>query len=468
MFKKLSYILIFILLLTIVACGDDDDTPEIEGADQSNTTPSPAPPNTQPTETVQPDSENNVMRLTVDSSIDGGLMFTWNETLYFAPFDGQPVQTIAENITLLDVSEDHQTFIYYTNDDPPTLTLVDVNTQTPHEVMQLDQDQQWNIQVWSPDNRWFVIDQQVPSDDIPRQSNEFVPYVSISQTLVGIDGTSLSLPPTLSAEDEGAYRLFQWLSDGSALMLGSIAPAGRGSGLGITTLWHIEPTTQTLTEIEIDDTMRNILYLFATPNARDELATLVADLGYELADTIQTQYGPSVAPDGSSIINTNWQDGSEDCNQISLVHEGLTTPMLPDIIYEGPNFIAMSTLNALTDSSLVFLQWISPNCQTDRVTQSLVHIPDAFITDAPDITTLHDIEVNASAGCWHCITVSPDQQYAVWISSSAVTQESSLLITDLATGDTESILTVPVQDTEAEMWAFGGINQVYWAVLDTE
>ena len=299
-------------------------------------------------------------------------------------------------------------------------------------------------------------------DDIP---HELTIYEEINHYLVHRDGHIIDLPPQA---EEGKFTSHHmvWLEDGTLLVAAFISDNLGLFGEGTQSLWVLDLRNDAVSEIDLDEPrIPNELFVDVAAPAREGLQLLLKVHGMILAEEAPITQGRTlVSPDGSMLVEDSWMPSDGECSRVVIVRKGITVTLLPETVYDDFNTIFMSNLVGLEDGSVVFSRWVSNSCAGDDVRHELIRL-DAFSSDEPVPQPLHEVATGSWMGCARCVVMSPDERYVIWVNSATTDIEAHLLLTDLETLQTSTLMSLPIQDVEiVDDFNFGNgsISRVYW------
>ncbi len=384
-------LLLLIIVLSMSACGGEDEISlQSGGADQDST----------------PTTE--ITNLTIDA-ISGTLVYTEGDDLHLWTVGQEPVPVGSDVVpTAIFVSPNQEQVVYFVNGprrtSPTELRVVDMQTGDNWQLVQLGGLSQGVADVsWSPNREWLLV------------------QTSARRYVVKADGSQSEM---IGRTD--SYNPF-WLVDNTVLM----ANIDRNSQ-ELLQLQHYDPSTATMTDIDITDLP-----------ALDDMAAMLAaleEMDYQLA-VIPDLEAP--APLFQIVPPPDYQFNEVrrcDIWQVQRTEDA-------EVIYEGVDVAFMTEPLVLNDGSMLLTEWRYPDCNYDGLQARLLHLrPDEAPTVITD-TLFPGDSMDARFAAWSGINryaLSSDQRYLVWLGGTIEQTGGSLNLTDLQTNETIQLLHAPV------------------------
>lgn len=447
---KHYWFLLIVLLMSVVGCKQEDNPATLEVGRSARTTPltSVTPePNTLTIATAE-----RILAPVEGISPTTGIAYLDNGSFYLAYFDNAPSRVLVEGVEYRARIGNRVVFqsIENTNLHIADLTTGEVNRI---ELIQAE-DNIALIENWSPDKQWFTM-RHIPRLDPTASPTPLMPYGGL--TLINLDGTIIDLP-TRNNDDLNsvAFDNTLWLAD-NTLLVYSNPPINNTERLSGEGLWHIDPITNAIVELEttmsIGLQITSYAYVGSSGLARATLqgALDAYNMGFQLADPIAPLTpSRSSSSDGTYYIEAASGQGRSPCVGMSLVRKpDGGAAFIPESIYSDTSTIAHSSPVLYADTAVVFLRYYNPACDGTITQQDLIWVP----LDGAPVEVLYQQVANDFATCCQLIDHSSDARYSVWVSGGVDT--SLIMLTDLSTQTTIPILTLALTDA-------GRPTYLYW------
>jgi hypothetical protein len=435
--KRMALLIIsLILLVTLAACGGDDEDVELKTVGGG----------------AEKDAE--ATSAAVAANFDGAMVYVKGNALYYyAPGSGQDPLFLTDQFDpiSLTLSPDRRALLFDTiNYGDGVLYALDTQTRAIRELPSTFESRSastWGVVSWSPDLQWAIA---------------FLWPIGIEA--LRLDGqASYELSDTV---DTGTF----WLNDGSILLVRQDF-SGFGPGQGdviFRGVSRMDLTTGQVEDWEVDlealaqDFDGTIAALLAEHNLSfpgDEDAVNNAGV---LANAGEA--GVFVNPPENFFTFTSTASTCDNWTFVSAapVPDGGE----PEVLYEAQQTYKVTDFQILNDGSWLFLEAKLPNCRISEVpVVSLVRkAPDG----EPQVVTdniFSEVDLSRrrlNLGNTGVISLSDDQQRVLWTGGTAEGGESTINLTDLATGDTQTLLT-ETRGEGVSPEAFGA-NAMYRAV----
>lgn len=417
--------LLFVLLLSACGGGDDDSPVSISSASDTNTVTASA--------TEAPSAENPP-RETIASALEGrqqGLLIVQGQSLLFYDFESgssRPVadEMIVDSLKFLPASD----IAIYSLPDTRSIIYENLGTGTRQELVpDIDQNlfYRWSFRSESPDHEWLIL-----------QSGRWVMIVSA-------DGQSIH---TL----EQPYSVtFEWLVDNNVLMVGS------GNNNPVYEAYRLGEESQTELDIAPEA-------LAADPGLMDsQLAAL--DLQRRENpndfDRIWVEYPQEIIVSSGGYCN-DWRISHQQVRG----GEYRATPL-----YEAEGVFGLSDPFLRPDGSLLFLEARTEDCSPLSPSVALLlWQEDRLYTISDDVFPGAGVGRDTNAlmienGATHRLSVSPDGDFAAWISGNVDEGSSALHLSDLRDPAfrSETLLSVEIGNNSRTVFVDEQmIYEVYW------
>lgn len=408
--KRLWLLMISVLLLTVAACGGDDE-PSVES---SNTSPRRA--DTSQTNTTT-DTTSNV---DLWPYISDDLVFVQGQALYVQRAGQTEGQSIAPAIfpPTLALTPDRQYIAYnaIVSIRSRYLTVTSVETLETRQLYRSSGDFSF-LGPLSPDGQWAII------------------FNFPSMYLANIDGVTSRR--VASIQNFGVTPF--WLEDSTLLVVsqqnGAVPEVRRYDPVADEDIPIVEQAASAIGEM-----------VTAGLNGVSAFLPFQELVQQELGVDVQGAFAPD-PENPAPVINLvgpppSAQGTPEICGTWQVVREIPTTDAQPEELLSLRDTVFLTNNLMLDDGSIVFVRWYFEDCNNTKMRASLLKLTP----DGETETIIEGIDPGTSpnlgfffADTGPRIAYSSDGHYAIWIGGGFDQGESSINITDLTTGVTSQL-----------------------------
>lgn len=423
--------------LLISACAGQYDEPRLDVPDDTGS-------EAAPSELARTVPVSDDYHLDTTRALQGSIAFMRDDDLLRVNFDGSPAQIIAEGVEVRDVSPGGEMVIYFDPRDDMYYGLTVATGKTWPITWEYTMGRTL-FGPWSLDGRWTIV------------QNETVDGHIYEQTIVGVDGTLIPIPPPevylvsrmfpdttpvnkLDPVPLEQYRALHWLEDGRLLVIFYNFELENPRAFAD----FIDPVSGTFTPGDEALTphfgalFSRIRSVDQYPGAKGYLLAYVEEFfTFRLAFEPQTVMGTTVYHPAQEYAVVGTVEGQSICKIMHLFLKPVRDAFFPTDIYNAVVADAAPLVLRAMDPAVFSVQTVAPNCDEGQVWQRVVRVSlddpyeaeTVFRTGAlgPGIPEAH-------------IAQSTEVRVVIWSTRSAAEERASLLLTDLVSGETEEIL----------------------------
>jgi hypothetical protein len=278
----------------------------------------------------------------------------------------------------------------------------------------------------------------------------------VQQVVVGVQGQVIDIPPPeiwlvsnrfpdrvpkvkLDSVPLEQYRTLHWLQDGRLLVIVHNYELEKD----VTSAEFLRPETGQflpVDESQIDDFSRLYFWLISE-NMESETRNFTKEqFDFQLSLGPEHFIGSTVYPSSRDYtVEAFRQDTSSLCKSLTLFSRPLEQAFFPVSIYYAT--VVESSLLILNEhnQTVTHVQTVAPGCDEMDITQRVVQVS---LVKPYQHEILFQTDDLGAVSPRLSVAFAGDATHMVWTSHSAVLGRSSLLLTDLATGETEELLAV--------------------------
>jgi hypothetical protein len=342
------------------------------------------------------------------------LLYVEGDSLYLARFDGSEPSLVSEFVhpSSVALSPNGEQLSYNAGERRRSVFLTDL--ETLEVVGSLRASSQFGgMGPWSPDGQWMTI---------------------FNFPAIEVADTAATNSIRVGGVQNVAFAQF-WLADSTLLVIET------PNSTGVTDVRHIDPATGD--EIEIDEAAeQNIILAF---NNQPDLASAIA-----FQETVSTTVGVDLAnptildPNGPPNINiiappANNQGVPDRCGTFQIQEQPQDVDAQPTTIATVEDSVFITNQARLNDGTILFVRWHFENCDSVTMRAALMRLnPDGnldVITDEIDPGTSPNLSFFFGE-TGNRVSISSDQNYAVWFGGGFAADEATLNVTRLDTLET--------------------------------
>lgn len=429
------FIIVFLLItLMLAACGGDDgddeesnDNPDTsdnsnQNTDQGNDGQPSNNTNSGSLITGVPDPSPGALRLPIIENANGSLVFMQGNALYLAHFDGQPatlLDTYVNHFTLR-LAPDRHTLSYVaaiagddTTESQQILKLLDLYTLEERNLITVTGSTS-RVLGWSPAGEHILI----------------VGPGNGGLSIVDVDGSFVEtlVPPQPTGQPMVANPEATWLTDGRVLFLSPVD--GNMANLQ-PMIYDLDGETSTPVNVALDQNPRDLLAIEEALRAQN----------MNFPPTFRHFDRTIALPDSENRVIIQippaiWNFQSQACDQWTIFLQEQGGAVQRELYSTETTYL--SDLNRLADSSMLFLEWLLPNCSIN----TNLEISLKRLTLDGDVETLTEdispqFDGNLGVLLYHHTQrydITPDGRYIVWLSGDISDATTGIMMTDLQTG----------------------------------
>ena len=432
-------LILMLLIVVLAACsGDDQEAPRLSSGGNGGNNGTSTDTNEAPPPSAAPEISSAGLSGTLIYYQSGQLKRLWlgeSEPVTMAEFDdGEAVYLSPDRRHMLFVGEvNRDRFVF----------LMDPQGGQHTELIQLFSFD-WRPVLWSPDGEWVVLSAGRRGHDLAR-----------------LDGT-------VSYELGHRRATFFWLSDDRLLILDFSTSFREGEEIQTYQAAFIANTSGEITPLDWDMEAMNA---DMQTTLETELAALDVEITASPVEVMQfvVQDDVPVFPvpadgafRGSGISCQSWQL----IPVIDFQNGDFGTPL-----YVADSVSALSDLLRLEDESILFLEWLRPDCESTALPQgNLMRLPpdsdeaQILATGVYEGISIHNPDFNFFGNTPRLFAPSPDQRHVVYVGGGLASQKTSLHLVDLENQETTLLYEEPVVIETGTAIPF--ITAVFW--LDAE